>query len=68
MLDCLEAKDANVINALIDQRRVEQVLLIPDDRAAQEMLKATHSVPKNCAYAITDAYNQVRSKLSFLIA
>merc|ERR1711974_62006 len=58
VFDKLEFDNPNVANCLIDQKRIEQVLLIKEDKAAMELLKDVSTVPKNCIYAYTNGFNQ----------
>lgn len=53
VFDTLRVSDPVVSNCLIDQRNVETVLLIGDDRKAQELLSDAVRVPRNCSMGIT---------------
>lgn len=51
LLDNLDIQDPDVINVLIDQRRVERVLLCADIEDARRTLMKASSVPANCGEA-----------------
>ena len=61
VFDKLEFDDPNVANCVIDQDKIEQVLLIKEDNQAQQMLKNPLTTPKNCLYALTNGFNQYYS-------
>jgi hypothetical protein len=60
--DKLEFDDPNVANCVIDQAKIEQILLIKEDSEAQQIFKNPLSTPKNCLYALTNGFNQYYSK------
>ena len=47
-MDLLEISNANVSNLLVDKKNIEKIIIIGRDREAQELLKSTDTVPKNC--------------------
>lgn len=51
IIDHLDVDNVNVANSLIDNKQVEKILIVPDERQAQELLKS--SPPRNCLYACT---------------
>ena len=58
ILSLLKIKHPSVTNCLIDQKKIEKVILMHRDRDAQEVLKSIHSVPRNCLHALTGDMNQ----------
>merc|ERR1719167_641881 len=58
LFDRIEFDNPNVANCIIDQGKIEQILLIPNDTDAQQLLKSKSSVPNNCLYALTSGLNQ----------
>ena len=54
----LEFDDPNVANCVIDQAKIEQILLIKEDLEAQQLLKNPSTTPNNCLYALTSGLNQ----------
>ena len=58
ILDRLEFDDQNVANCVIDQAKIEQILLIKEDVEAQQILKNPSTTPSNCLYALTSGMNQ----------
>merc|ERR1719361_212705 len=58
VFDRLEFDNPNVANCLIDQCKVERILLINEDSQAQQVLKKETTTPRNCLYALTGGYNQ----------
>ena len=58
IFNLLQIKNPNVANCLIDQKKIERIILMPRDRDAQELLKSTKSAPRNCLYALTGDMNQ----------
>lgn len=58
ILDRLEFDDPNVANCVIDQAKIEQILLIKEDVEAQNILKNPSTTPSNCLYALTSGMNQ----------
>ena len=54
VFDKLEFDNPNVANCIIDQARIDQILLIKDDSEAQQILKNPSTTPKNCKYALTN--------------
>ena len=51
ILDLLEIENPNVANCLIDQKKVEKIILIDTDTEAQNLLTYQQKVPKYCKYA-----------------
>ena len=49
---------ANVANCVIDQAKIEQILLIKEDLEAQQILKNPSTTPNNCLHALTSGLNQ----------
>ena len=58
IFDRLEFDDPNVANCVIDQAKIEQILLIKEDLDAQQILKNPSTTPANCLYALTSGQNQ----------
>lgn len=58
IIDLLDIENPNVSNCLIDQKHIEQVLIMRRDAEAQEVLKSVRTVPPNCQYALTCDFNQ----------
>ena len=58
ILSLLEIDNANVANCLIDQRKVEKVIIMNHEEDARNLLSATRTVPRNLIYALTTASNQ----------
>lgn len=58
ILDLLDIENPNVANCLIDQKRVEKIILMKKDLEAQDLLKSTQTVPRNLLYALTGDFNQ----------
>ena len=56
--DLLEFGDVNVANCLIDQKKIDMILVVPKDEDAQRLLSKVDSVPKNCHFAITTKLSQ----------
>ena len=54
ILDLLEIEDPNVFNVLVDQEGIEQILVIPTDGQARELLDSEENVPQNCREAVTE--------------
>ena len=61
VFDKLEFDNPNVANCMIDQSKIEQILLIKEDTQAQELLKKESTTPKNFVYALTNGFNQYMS-------
>lgn len=53
MYDILDIEDPIVFNCIIDQAGIENILLIPTDIRAQELLSVEARVPRNCAQGVT---------------
>lgn len=53
VFDALAFSDPVVANCLVDQCRIETVLLVPDGNLAMRLLSETENVPKNCKSALT---------------
>ncbi|CAH0551726.1 unnamed protein product [Brassicogethes aeneus] len=53
LYDAIEIDDPVVSNCIIDQARIESILLIPSDIRAQELLSNQARVPRNCSQAVT---------------
>ncbi|KAF5280331.1 hypothetical protein FQR65_LT03140 [Abscondita terminalis] len=53
VFDSLEISDPVVTNCLIDQVRLESVLLIPDNQTAIKLMSNKRDVPRNCRQGIT---------------
>ena len=51
ILDLLEIENPNVANCIIDQKKVEKIIIIDTDHEAQNLLTYQQNVPKNCKYA-----------------
>ncbi len=58
ILSLLQIDNPNVTNCLIDQKKIEKIVLMPKDHDAQELLKSEHSVPRNLLYSLTGDFNQ----------
>ena len=58
ILEMLLIDDPNVFNVLVDQKKVEQVLIVREDARAQDLMKTANMVPKNCAHILTPEFNQ----------
>ena len=50
--------NSNVANCVIDQAKIEQILLIKEDLEAQQILKNPSTTPNNCLHALTSRLNQ----------
>ncbi|XP_077547085.1 structural maintenance of chromosomes 6 [Haemaphysalis longicornis] len=59
LLENLDIEDADVINCLLDQRRVENVALIESNHEARTVLMRESTVPRNCREVITLQGDQV---------
>ena len=53
IMDCLQVSNPAVLNTLIDQKQIEQILLIDSEREAQQLLSREENVPRNCKFAYT---------------
>ena len=51
--DALDVSNATVLNVLVDVKKIERILLIPNDEDAQKELKKQSIANANCIYAIT---------------
>lgn len=49
----MEIEDPIVANCLVDQARIEGVLLLPDNEKAMQLLSDVRYVPQNCQQGIT---------------
>jgi len=58
ILSLLEIDNANVVNCLIDQKKVEKVIIMDHEEDARNLLASTQTVPRNCLYALTCDSNQ----------
>ncbi|TRY73305.1 hypothetical protein TCAL_02244 [Tigriopus californicus] len=58
LLSFLDIPNAVAFNVVVDQRRLEQILLFEHDCEAQQLLKLPRTVPKNCLYGLTMSKNQ----------
>ena len=58
ILSLLNIDNNNVVNCLIDQKRVEKVVIIDREDDARNLLKAESTVPRNLIYALTCDSNQ----------
>ena len=58
VFDKLEFENPNVANCVIDQCRVEKILLIGEDYQAQQIMKTESTAPTNCLFALTNGCNQ----------
>ena len=54
LVDLLEVKDDTVFNCLVDRSKVDQILVIPTDRQAQQLLGQEENVPQHCERAVTE--------------
>ena len=52
IFDVFTFEDPNVANCLIDQKNIETILLINDEKSAQNLLSSRQNVPANCKYAL----------------
>ncbi|CAG9820931.1 unnamed protein product, partial [Phaedon cochleariae] len=53
LYNALEVSDPVVSNCIVDSCSPENILLIPDDRTAQELLSDRQRVPRNCHQGVT---------------
>lgn len=58
LLSFLNISNPIAFNVIVDQRRLEQILLFEHDSEAQQLLKVTKTVPKNCFCGLTMTKNQ----------
>ena len=58
VFDKLEFENPNVANCVIDQCRVEKILLIGEDYQAQQIMKTESTAPTNCLFVLTSGFNQ----------
>ena len=58
LIDCVEVEEPTVYNHLLDQTKMEQILIIPSSVEAQAMLTNPAAVPKNLLYAIVEGKYQ----------
>ncbi|XP_041357126.1 structural maintenance of chromosomes protein 6-like isoform X2 [Gigantopelta aegis] len=63
VLDMIDVDDPVVANILIDQRGIESVILIGDNKEARKLMQ--HSPPQNCREAFTKAGDQLFSSPTF---
>ena len=59
MFDLIECPNVVVSNCLIDQKKLERVIVIPSDEEAQNLLKSRASVPQNLLHAMTHSFTQL---------
>ena len=59
MFDLIDCPNVVVSNCLIDQKKLERVIMIPSDEEAQNLLKSRASVPKNLLHAMTHSFTQL---------
>lgn len=53
MFDALNVSNVIVLNYLIDSKKIEKVLLIPDTTTATRIMSAAENVPPKCILGIT---------------
>lgn len=53
LYDVIEIEDPIVFNCIVDQSGMENILLIPTDERAQELLSMQERVPRNCVQGVT---------------
>ncbi|KAJ8935418.1 hypothetical protein NQ314_012837, partial [Rhamnusium bicolor] len=53
LYDAIEIEDPIVSNCIVDSSSPENILLIPNDRRAQELLSDQKFVPRNCSQGVT---------------
>jgi chromosome segregation ATPase len=58
LVDCVEVDEPTVYNHLLDQTKMEQVLIIPSTVEAQALLTNPATVPKNLLHAIVEGKYQ----------
>lgn len=52
LIDCIEASDPTVFNAIIDSCGLEKIVVISNQKEAQKMLSNVATVPPNLKYAV----------------
>jgi len=52
LVDCFETSNPTVFNTLIDNCQLEKIIIIPQEAAAQQLLKTVETVPRNLRYAV----------------
>lgn len=53
LFNAIEIDDPVVSNCIVDSSSPENILLIPNDRRAQELLSNREYVPHNCSQGVT---------------
>lgn len=53
MFEMLDVSDPVVMNFIIDKKSVENILLMPSNEVAMEIMLEQRNVPKNCKHGVT---------------
>lgn len=53
LYNALDINDSVVSNCIVDNSSPENILLIPDDQTAIQLLSNQHNVPRNCHQGVT---------------
>lgn len=54
LIDCVEVEEATIYNQLLDQLKMERILIIPSWQEAEEILADPARVPPNLMHALVD--------------
>jgi len=58
LFDYLNIEDPNVFNHIVDQRKIEQIIVCKTQDEAKNLMTYKQNVPMNCAYTITHDWNR----------
>ena len=58
LIDCVQVEEANVYNHLLDQLKMERILIIPSSKEAQRVLTDPATVPPNLLHALVEGKYQ----------
>ena len=56
ILSLLKIENVNVFNCLVDQKKVEKVIIIDDENEARNLLRSVETAPRNLLYALALNY------------
>ena len=62
ILSLLKIENVNVFNCLVDQKKVEKVIIMDDEHEAQNLLMSVQTAPRNLLYSL--ALNKNNGNLS----
>ena len=56
LIDCVDIEDHNVFNRVVDSAKLDQVIFIPTEAEAAELLSRQQTVPRGLLHASVPSY------------